>query len=264
MRLINKKALVTGASRGIGKAIAIALAEGGADVVVHFHEREDEAEEVAGIIRDLGRSAYLIKADLQETQAVIGLAEQAWEITGGLDILVNNAGVSYKQHFLDATEADFELFSQVNFRGTTFLTQAVAKRMVQHNLPGSIWTITSVNGLRPGLGLTLYGATKGALETLMKGVALELAPHQITVNTVAVGAVKTDINRDVWESPELLSRVNEGIPAHRLALPEEIANVVADLVASGSYMTGSTITIDGGLLLMRGYGKPGKYQSDNS
>ncbi|WP_460954513.1 SDR family NAD(P)-dependent oxidoreductase [Spirosoma litoris] len=260
MRLKHKKALVTGASQGIGKAIALQLAEEGCDVVVHYHENREDAETVADFIRQKGGTAHLLQADLQETAQAIQLGEQAWAVAGGLDILINNAGVSYKKHFLDVTEADFEQFNAVNFRSTTFLTQSVARNMVKHNVAGSIWTITSVNGIRPGLGLTLYGATKGALETLMKGVAMELGPHNIRVNTVAVGAIQTDINRAVWENPDLLQEVADGIPAGRLGQPEEIASVVVDLIASGSYMTGSTITIDGGLLLMRGYGKLGPYR----
>ncbi|GAB3954110.1 SDR family oxidoreductase [Spirosoma harenae] len=261
MRLEGKKALVTGASQGIGKAIAIQLAEAGCDVVIHFHENREDAETVAETIRQMGLKAYLLQADLQETAQAILLGEQAWEIAGGLDILVNNAGVSYKKHFLDVTETDFEQFSNVNFRSTTFLTQSVARNMVKHSVAGSIWTITSVNGIRPGLGLSLYGATKGALEILMKGVAMELGPHNIRVNTLAIGAVQTDINRLVWENPDLLQEVTDGIPAGRLGQPEEIASVLVDLIASGSYLTGSTITVDGGLLLMRGYGKPKPYET---
>ncbi|WP_338876424.1 SDR family oxidoreductase [Spirosoma sp. SC4-14] len=256
-----KKALVTGASQGIGKAIALRLAEAGYDVVIHFHENRAEAEAVAETVQQIGRNAWLLQADLLEAAQAIQLGQEAWAVAGGLDVLVNNAGVSYKKHFLDVTEADFERFNNVNFRSTTFLTQTVARRMVEHNVAGSIWTITSVNGLRPGLGLSLYGATKGALETLMKGVAMELGPHNIRVNTIAVGAVQTNINRGVWENPDLLQEVNGGIPAGRLGQPEEIAAVVVDLINSGSYMTGTTITIDGGLLLMRGYGKPGPYET---
>ncbi|KAA9356509.1 SDR family NAD(P)-dependent oxidoreductase [Larkinella humicola] len=260
-RLTGKKALVTGASGGIGKAIALRLAEEGCEVVIHFHENRADAETVADAIRQKGSVAHVLQADLQQTAQAIRLGEQAWELAGSLDVLVNNAGVSYKKHFLDVTEADFEQFNAVNFKSTTFLTQSVAQNMVKLGVAGSIWTITSVNGIRPGLGLSLYGATKGALETLMKGVAMELAPHQIRVNTLAIGAIQTGINRAVWENPALLQEVSQGIPAGRLGQADEVAAVLVDLVASGSYMTGSTITLDGGLLLMRGYGKPGPYEA---
>jgi NAD(P)-dependent dehydrogenase (short-subunit alcohol dehydrogenase family) len=131
--------------------------------------------------------------------------------------------------------------------------------MVASKTAGSIMTITSVNGIRPGLGLSAYGASKGALETVMKGVAMELAPHGITVNTIAVGAVETDLTAPVRQDYALLKEVNEGIPMGRFGQPEEVAAVVCNLLASGSYLTGSTITLDGGLLLMRGYGKPKPY-----
>lgn len=259
MRLNGKKALVTGASRGIGKAIALRLAAEGCAVVVHFHENRQEAETVIQAIRGNGGTAHLLRAELTDVAQAIRLAEAAWELADGLDFLVNNAGVSYKKHFLDVTEADFDHFDHVNFKSTTFLTQTIARKWVANNREGHILTITSVNGIRPGLGLTVYGASKGALETLMKGVALELAPHGIRANTLAVGAVETDLTRAVWENPDALQIVNDGIPMGRFGQPDEIAAVAVDLLASGSYLTGASITLDGGLLLMRGYGKPEPY-----
>lgn len=261
MRLTNKKALVTGASRGIGQAIALQLAREGCKVAVHFRDKREEAEAVVAEIEKMGGKALTFQADLGDTAQVFELGKQAWQALQGIDYLVNNAGISYKKHFLDTSIEDLDAFTNVNFKGTFFLTQTIARKMVETQTPGSIYTITSVNGLRPGLGLSAYGATKGALETLMKGVALELAPHQIKVNTLAVGAIETDINASVWQNPELLQAVNEGIPLGRFGQVDEIASIVTDLLASGSYITGSTITIDGGLLLMRGYGKPEPYKS---
>lgn len=260
-RLANKTALVTGASRGIGKAIALRLASEGCAVVVHYHENRPEAEGVAAIIRQAGGTAHLLQADFTDVNQAIRLGEQAWAIAGGLDILINNAGVSYKKHFLDVTEADFDAFCSVNIKSTTFLTQTVARKLVETGREGTIYTVTSVNAIRPGLGLSVYGATKGALETLMRGVAMELGPHGIRVNTLVVGAIETDLNRDVWENPALRQMVNDGIPMGRFGQSDEIAAVVVDLIASGSYLTGSSITIDGGLLLMRGYGKPNRYET---
>mgnify|MGYP002777651591 CR=1 FL=1 len=258
-RLTGRKALVTGASRGIGRAIALRLAAGGCTVVVHYHQNRTEAEAVAGQIRAGGGTAYVLQADLADAAQAVRLGEEAWQVAGGLDILVNNAGVSYKKHFLDVTEADFEQFNAVNFKSTLFLTQTVTRRMVAAGTEGSVYTITSVNGIRPGLGLSVYGATKGALETLMKGVALELAPHGIRVNTLAVGAIETDLNRAVWEDPQRLRTVSEGIPMGRFGQPDEVAALLVDLIASDSYLTGASITVDGGLLLMRGYGRPERY-----
>ena len=132
--------------------------------------------------------------------------------------------------------------------------------MVEQDIQGTVLTITSVNALRPGQGLSAYGASKAALEAVMKSIALELAPHGIMVNTVAVGAIETDINAGVWQNPELLKEITDGIPLNRFGQPEEVAAIVSDLLASGSYLTGSSITFDGGLLLMRGYGKSKPYK----
>jgi len=192
------------------------------------------------------------------------LGNSAWEQMGQIDLLVNNAGVSYKKHFLDTTPEDADFFLGVNYRSPFFLTQTIAAKMVAANIEGSIISITSVNGIRPGLGLSAYGASKGALETLMKGVAMELAPHNIKVNTIAVGAVETDMNASVRDNDALMKEVNEGIPMGHFGQPEEIAATVVNILASGSYLTGATINLDGGLLLMRGYGKPLPYNKENA
>lgn len=253
-----KKALVTGASRGIGKAIALALAKKDCEVGIHYRNKREEAERVGEEIAALGGKFYLFQADFECMDEVASLAEKAWLKMGHIDYLINNAGVSYKKHFMETSLADIDMFYNVNMKANFLLTQSIAAKMIEANTEGSIYAITSVNGLRPGIGFSGYGASKGALEIIMKGAALELAPYNIKVNTLAIGAVQTDINMEVWENPELLKKVNEGIPMKRFGMPEEIGAVVADLVGSGSYLTGSTIVIDGGLLLMRGYGKPEK------
>jgi NAD(P)-dependent dehydrogenase (short-subunit alcohol dehydrogenase family) len=261
MRLQGKKALVTGASRGIGRAIALRLAQEGCTVGVHYRDKIEEAQAVTDEIQAMNGMAHLFQADLQNVEELIKLGTNVWDALQGIDILVNNAGISYKKHFLDYNIEDVDAFTNVNFRGTLFLTQTIARKMVETQTEGSIYTITSVNGIRPGLGLSVYGATKGALETLMKGVAMELAPHCIRVNTLAVGAVETDMNKAVRENPTLLQAVKEGIPLGRFAQPEEIAETLVSLLASDSYLTGASITLDGGLLLMRGYGKLEKYNN---
>lgn len=253
MKLINKKVLVTGSSRGIGKAIALQLASEGAEVVIHYHNKQEEAEAVAKTIRQSGGKVHLLQADLYDVQQAIQLGEAAWKLVNGIDFLINNAGVSYKKHFLDTTTEDVDHFTNINFKGTLFLTQTIAKKMVTTKTAGSIYTITSINGIQPGVGLSVYGATKGALETLMKGVALELAPHNIKVNTLAVGAIQTDMNADVWKDEERLKFVNDNIPMGRLGQPEEVAAIICNLLMTGSYMTGATIVVDGGWLLKNGY-----------
>jgi NAD(P)-dependent dehydrogenase (short-subunit alcohol dehydrogenase family) len=256
MRLINKKALVTGSSRGIGRAVALQLAKEGAEVVIHYQKNKEEAEKVAETIRENGGRCYILQADLFDYTQAIELGEEAWELSRGIDFLINNAGVSYKKHFLDTTPEDVDYFININFKSTLLLTQTIAKKMAADKLEGSIYTITSINGIQPGPGFSVYGATKGALETLMKGVALELAPHNIKVNTLAVGAVETDINAAVWQDAEKQKIVNSYIPMGRFGKAEEVAAVLCDLLSSGSYITGSTVKIDGGWLLKSGYQNP--------
>ncbi len=256
MRLANKRALVTGSSTGIGKAIILQLAMDGAEVVIHYNRNKQEAEKISDMIKHAGGKAHLLQADLFDTNQAIKLGEKAWDVLNGIDFLINNAGVSYKKDFLDTTLEDIDYFTNINFKSTLLLTRVIAKKMVMANISGSIYTITSVNGIQPGAGFSVYGATKGALETLMKGVALELAPNNIRVNTFVLGAIETDINATIWQDPEKLKAVTDNIPMHRFGKPEEVANIICNLLSADSYMTGSTIKIDGGWLLKTGNQNP--------
>lgn len=257
--LKNKRVLVTGATGGIGKAVAQQLADEGATIVMHYLDNEEQAQQTAEAITRSGGAAHILKADLSKREEAVALGEKAWELLDGIDVLINNAGVSYKKHFLDTTVEDIDHFLNINFKGTLWLTKTIAKKMVADNRAGSIYTITSINGLQPGVGFSLYGATKGALETLMKGIALELAPHNITVNTIAPGAIQTGINAVLWQDEEKVKTINENIPMGRFGQPGEIASVLCGLIASNTYMTGVTITIDGGWLLKHGFVKPEKF-----
>jgi len=259
MRLKGKTALVTGASRGIGRAIALRLAAEGCTVGIHYRNQHEEAAAVQAAIEAAGGKALLLPADLADLDQVEALAEEAWNQLGGLDYLINNAGISFKKHFLDVTPADTEAFLRVNYQAPFRLAQLVARKMIEAGREGCISSITSVNGLRPNFGQSAYGASKSALETAMMGAALELAVHNIRVNTFAVGAVETDMTAPVLADPAAYQEVIAGIPQGRFGLPEEVAAVVVDLLASGSYVTGASLTIDGGLLLMRGYGKTAPY-----
>lgn len=187
-------------------------------------------------------------------------AKEAWEAFGRIDILVNNAGITMKKHILDTTLEDFEQLWRINVQGPFLATREIARQMVFSGIQGRIMTVTSVNALRPGFGHSVYGGTKGALETMMKGIALDLSPHGILVNTLAVGAVETDMNAAVLNDPETLKAVENGIPLGRMATPQEIATLTCALISSqAQYMTGSTILVDGGLTMMRGYAHPQPY-----
>jgi glucose 1-dehydrogenase len=264
MELTAKKILVTGSSRGIGRATALALAREGAIVGVHYGTNLRAAEETLRMVQSAGAQACLLHADLRDPASATRLGNEAWEIMGGIDVLVNNAGVSYKKHFLDQTEQDMDYFHNVNFRSPMLLTQAVARKMIENERPGSIFSITSINAIKPGPGHSVYGSSKAALETLMKGVALELAPHGINVNTIAVGATETDMNADVWSDPARLEKVTSGIPMNRLGDPAEIAATVVALIRAGTYMTGATIVVDGGWLLKAGPAEIKRYTPLNT
>lgn len=256
MKHKGRRVLITGSSRGIGKAIALRFGQEGANVVVHYRSNKAEAEQVASDIEKMGGKSFVLRADMEKPEEIKQMVSSAWEAFGGIDVLINNAGIANRNSFLDIEEAEFDEVVRVNYKGTFLITQGIARLMVANGLPGDILTVTSVNGIRPGVKLSNYGATKGALEVLMKGAALELAPKNIRVNTLAVGAVETEMNASVKENPELFQSIINGIPMGRFGLPSEIAALVSDIVASGSYLTGASITVDGGLLLMRGYGKP--------
>lgn len=255
----NKKVLITGASVGIGKALALKMASEGAIIALHYYGEEKAAQLVLNEVHKLEAQAFLIAGDFNKPEEAINVANEAWDKLDGIDCLINNAGVSYKTHFLDATIKDIDYFLNINYKSTLLLTQAVARRMVEVGKKGSIYTITSINALQPGVGLSLYGATKGALETLMKGVALELAPHQINVNTIAAGAIRTQMTAANWQNSERLQLVNGHIPLGRMGEVEEVADVIVNLIKSGTYMTGATIVLDGGWTLNQGYVNPQPY-----
>jgi len=260
---MKRTALVTGASRGIGKAIALELGKNGINVIVNYVKNKAEAVKVVSELKQAGSNATMIQADLGSVEDVLRLSEEAWNAFGKIDYLINNAGVAITKHILDVTLDDFEWLNSINFRGTFLISQLIARKMVENQVEGSIYTLTSINGIQPGVGKSVYGATKGALETLMKGIALDLAPHNIRVNTLVVGAIETDMNAVVFQDPELQKRVESGIPVGRIGKPQEVAKMVAAILLNDSYMTGSAITIDGGWLLKHGYANPSKYIKKN-
>jgi NAD(P)-dependent dehydrogenase (short-subunit alcohol dehydrogenase family) len=163
---------------------------------------------------------------------------------------------------LDVSIEEFDRLFATNVRGAFLASQSIARNMIRDGIQGQIFTVTSVQALQAGAGFSVYAGTKAALELIMKGMALELSLHGIRVNTLAVGPVETNMNRGVLDDPALLEHVLGGIPLHRMAAPEEIAELVCALVSERArFMTGSTVLADGGLLLQKGYGAPRPYAS---
>ena len=242
--LANRVAIVTGGGTGIGQAIALALAERGADVAVNYSRSQGDAEATAGAIREQGRRALTVKADVsrdQEAREMVARVVQEW---GRLDILVNNAGTTqFVEHRnLDGlAEEAWDRILSVNVKGTFFCSRAAARVMTE----GRIINIGSVAGLR-GMGSSIaYAASKGAVHTMTLSLARALAPR-IMVNAIAPGLIKTrwHAGREVESA-----RAVESIPVRRIGRPEDIAHIAAALATSDNFLTGQIIAVDGGALL---------------
>ncbi len=247
MKLEGKKALVTGASRGIGRAIALALAAEGADVAVNYAGSEAAAKEVAAEIEALGRKAVVIQADISSNAAAAAMIDQAVKEFGRLDILVNNAGITRDGLLMRMKEADWDAVLTTNLKGVFNCTKAVVKYMMKQK-SGSIVSISSVVGLTGNAGQANYAAAKAGVIGFTKAVAKEVAARGINVNAVAPGFIKTDM------TAALPDKVVEGmlanIPLNKLGEPSDIARAVVFLVSDDAkYITGQTLHVDGGMVM---------------
>jgi 3-oxoacyl-[acyl-carrier protein] reductase len=240
--LKNRVALVTGGSRGIGKAIALALAEAGAAVAVNYRARVEQAEAVAGSIRQSGGRAAAFGADVSVGSAVQGMVRDVEARLGPIDILVNNAGMAAARGLDDITEEDFDHAMAVNLKSAFLCTQAVLPGMRARRF-GRIVNMSSI-GARVGSGgvSIAYAASKAGLEGLTRGYAVRLAPEGVTVNAVAPGLVDTEMGKPLIEAG-----VAARIPVGRVGTGDDIAQAVMLLVGNG-YMTGQTIAVNGGTL----------------
>ncbi len=250
--LDGKVALVTGASSGIGKAIAIDMARSGAAVVVNYSSSPDGANEVVEAIGNEHGKAIAVKADVSSPGDVSSMVAQAVSKFGGVDVLVNNAGIEMQRPFLDVRVEDWDRVIAVNLRGPFLCTQAAAREMVKRG-KGTVINISSVHEDLPFPGYAAYCAAKGGLRMLCRDLALELAKYRINVVNVAPGAIKTPINQKTLDDPEKKSALQHEIPLGRVGEPEEVAKLVTYLASDqASYITGTTIVIDGGLMRQTG------------
>jgi len=247
MRFSGKVAIVTGAARGIGKAIALALAREGADVVIADVDMEG-ARRVAQEIEGRGHKALAIQADVSQREAVKRLVSEVLSAFGKIDILVNNAGIIRRGTFLEHSPQEWDKVLSVNLGGTFNCCREVVPHMIQQG-GGKIINISSVAGKMGDIASApSYGTSKGAINTFTKSLARELAPYGINVNAVAPHAIETEMSSE-W-SEEKRQQIVEAIPLKRLGKPEEVAEAVAFLASDGAnFITGEILDVNGGYLM---------------
>ena len=248
MKLTGKKALVTGSNQGIGQAIALRLAEEGADLMIDYVTHPDTAEETVQSIRKLGRRAVAVQGDISKVADTQRMVAESVEALGGLDILVNNAGVEKHASFWEVTEADYDLVLDINLKGAFFTTQAFVRHRMEVKQPGKVINMSSVHEDLPFPHFTSYCASKGGMKMVMRNLSIELAPYGITINNIAPGAIETPINTALLHDPAKLKALLDNIPLARLGKTSDVAGVAAFLAsADADYITGATIVVDGGL-----------------
>ena len=247
-KLDNKVALVTGGSRGIGKAIALLLAKEGAKIGLNYNRSADEANAVADQIKALGSEAVVVQADVGDATSARNLVKQVLDHFGTLDILVNNAGITRDMFFKKLTDEAWHEVIRTNLDSVYYVTSAAVPAMLAKNY-GRIISISSFVGQKGNLAQTNYAATKAGLIGFSKSLALELARNNITVNTINPGFMGTEMVLSIKE--EVQQKLLTQVPMGRFGTPEEVAEAVLFLAAdsSGSYITGQQINVNGGIYM---------------
>lgn len=247
MKLAGKVAVVTGASRGIGKSIALELAKQGADVVVNYAGSVDRANEVVKEIEALGRKGISIQCDVSNTDSVNAMMKEALESFGNIDILVNNAGITRDNLLMRMKDSEWDDVINTNLKGVFLCTKAVTRPMMKQR-KGRIINITSIVGVTGNPGQANYVAAKAGVIGFTKTTAKELAQRNITVNAIAPGFITTDMTDKLTE--EVKNSMLTQIPLGQFGRPEDIANAVVFLASDdSSYITGQTLHIDGGMYM---------------
>ena len=259
--LAGQKALVTGANSGIGKGVAIALGRAGADVVVNYVARPEQAEEVVAEIRHEGGSAHAYQADVACEAQVEAMFAWMLKELGTIDILVNNAGLQKDAPFEEMTLEQWNTVIGVNLTGQFLCAREAVKEFKRRGVrpevscaAGKIICISSVHEVIPWAGHVNYAASKGGVMLMMKSIAQEVAPHRIRVNSVCPGAIRTPINTAAWSTPEAYADLMKLVPYKRIGEVEDIGRVVAWLASDeADYITGVSIFVDGGMTLYPGF-----------
>lgn len=246
MELSGKVSLVTGASRGLGKAIALKLADMGSRIAINYVSRESEANDVMSYIMDHGGEAMLAPTDVRDSNLVKAMIRQITDKWGKIDILVNNAGVTMDSLLLRMSDEAWDTVLTTNLR-SAFLCSKFASRSMMNQGWGRIINIASVAGLIGNVGQSNYAASKGGLIAFTKSLAQELGSRNITVNAIAPGFIVTEMTSKL--SSELQESVLSRVPLHRFGMPEDVAELAAFLISEqASYITGQIIRVDGGMV----------------
>ena len=246
--LKGKVALITGASRGIGRAIALEMARSGADVVLASRKLAD-LEKVAAEIKAMGRKAFPVAAHIGRTEDITNLVAKAREAFGKIDILVNDAATNpTMDSALDASERAWDSVMNLNLKGLFFLSQAVAKVMKEHG-GGVIINVSSVAGVTPDI-LPIYSISKAGVNMATKVMAQQWAPYGIRANTLSPGQTRTQFSEALWGNPEIYQVIMDRTPLKRIAEPEDMAHAAAFLASDkASFITGQNLIVDGGMTI---------------
>jgi glucose 1-dehydrogenase len=259
--LAGQKALVTGGSSGIGRAVAIALGGAGADVVVNYRSGEEEAREVVDTIKQKGSNAIALQADVAREDQVQAMFAGMFDRFGTIDILVANAGLQQDAPFDQMTLQQWNTVINVNLTGQFLCCREAVREFKRRGVrreiscaAGKIICMSSVHDTIPWAGHVNYAASKGGIMLMMKSIAQEVAPHRIRVNSISPGAIRTPINRQAWETPEAYAELLKLIPYKRIGEPEDIARAAVWLVSDeADYLTGTSLYVDGGMTLYPGF-----------
>ncbi|RYF33751.1 MAG: glucose 1-dehydrogenase [Comamonadaceae bacterium] len=263
--LVGQPALVTGASSGIGSAVALALARAGADVLVNYRSDAEGAEQVAREIRDLGCQAVTFQADVSKEDEVEAMFAHAIKAFGTLHVVVCNAGLQRDAKFHEMSLDDWNAVIGVNLTGQFLCARSAVREFTRRGLDesvssaaGKIIQMSSVHEVIPWAGHANYAASKGGVMMLMKTLAQEVAPLRIRVNAIAPGAIRTPINTAAWETPEAYSDLMKLVPYKRIGEPEDIGQAAVWLASDASdYVTGTSLFVDGGMTLFPGFADGG-------
>lgn len=263
--LKGQKALVTGGSSGIGKAVAIELAKAGAEVVVNYTRGEDKAREVVAEIEKNGGRAYAHQADVSREDEVLAMFDKMKAELGTIDILINNAGLQQDAPLIEMTLAQWNLVINVNLTGQFLCAREAVREFKRRGVvpgiscaAGKIICMSSVHETIPWAGHVNYAASKGGVMLMMKSIAQEVAPYRIRVNSIAPGAIRTPINTAAWQTPEAYDDLMKLVPYRRIGEPEDIGRAAVWLASDqADYINGISLFVDGGMTLYPGFSSGG-------